>query len=71
MDRDAITTYYEAGREHARLNGDVPLEWTRTLDLLERHLPPAPAVVYMILAAAAVPTPSGWRNGATPSTCAI
>ena len=38
--------YYEHGTEQARLARDAgPLEFARALELLARHLPPAPAVV--------------------------
>jgi ubiquinone/menaquinone biosynthesis C-methylase UbiE len=38
--------YYEAGRERDRLSvGGGRLEWARTWDLIERHLPAPPAVV--------------------------
>ena len=45
LDRD-ILGYYEAGQEAARLNASFcRWERIRTLDLLTRFLPPAPAVV--------------------------
>ncbi|MBF9129610.1 class I SAM-dependent methyltransferase [Plantactinospora sp. S1510] len=41
-----ILDYYRRGGEHARLTGGVGrLEYLRTLDVLTRTLPPAPAVV--------------------------
>lgn len=40
-----VTTYYDLGLEESRLfvDGHPSLEYVRTLDLLERLLPPAPA----------------------------
>ena len=44
--RPEVLAYYEARRERDRLSaGGGRLEWARTWDLLERHLPPPPAVV--------------------------
>jgi ubiquinone/menaquinone biosynthesis C-methylase UbiE len=41
-----VLAYYEAGRERDRLTaGGGRLEWARTWELLERFLPPPPAVV--------------------------
>jgi SAM-dependent methyltransferase len=41
-----VRAYYERGEEDTRLSaGHGRLEWARTWELLERHLPPAPAVV--------------------------
>ena len=41
-----VRAYYEGGEEDTRLSaGGGRLEWARTWELLERHLPPAPAVV--------------------------
>ena len=41
-----VAAYYECGEEDTRLTaGNGRLEWARTWELLERHLPPAPAVV--------------------------
>jgi ubiquinone/menaquinone biosynthesis C-methylase UbiE len=44
---DAIRTYYDLGLEQERLasSGEGTLEWARTLDVLERFLPAAPARV--------------------------
>jgi ubiquinone/menaquinone biosynthesis C-methylase UbiE len=44
---DAIRTYYDLGLEQERLesSGEGSLEWARTLDVLQRYLPPAPARV--------------------------
>jgi SAM-dependent methyltransferase len=43
---DEIRRYYDAGLEARRLfAGSGPLELVRTQDVLERHLPPAPARV--------------------------
>ena len=44
---DAIRTYYDLGLEQERLasSGEGTLEWARTLDVLERFLPAAPANV--------------------------
>ena len=44
---DAIRAYYDLGLEQERLesSGEGSLEWARTLDVLERYLPPAPARV--------------------------
>ena len=44
---DAIRVYYDLGLEQERLesSGEGSLEWARTLDVLERYLPPAPARV--------------------------
>lgn len=44
---DAIRAYYDLGLEQERLEstGEGSLEWARTLDVLERFLPPAPARV--------------------------
>ena len=44
MDRD-IAAHYELGHEADRLDTWGRLERERTLELLERHLPPAPADV--------------------------
>src|SRR5436853_6187316 len=42
-----IQQYYERGGEAGRLNfGAGRLEQARTRELIERYLPPAPAVVY-------------------------
>lgn len=44
--RRIIRYYEEEFSEHERLASDIgPIEWLRTLDLLERHLPAPPAVV--------------------------
>src|SRR5688500_13526762 len=45
MDHSAIRAHYEAGAEEGRLitNGERGLELVRTLELLERFLPSAPA----------------------------
>jgi SAM-dependent methyltransferase len=44
-----ITTYYDQGREAARLDRDTGLlELARTQELLLRHLPPAPATIHDI-----------------------
>src|SRR5688572_29213730 len=44
-----IAGYYDQGREAARLDRDAGLlELVRTQELLLRHLPPPPAVVYDI-----------------------
>lgn len=43
---EAGFAYYEGGHERARLGTLAKLEGIRTLDLLERLLPPAPARVY-------------------------
>lgn len=48
----AITDYYEHFEEEDRLEGGVSLEAIRTRELLVRHLPPPPAVVYDIGGAA-------------------
>jgi ubiquinone/menaquinone biosynthesis C-methylase UbiE len=41
-----VAAYYECGEEAARLSaGTGRVEWARTWELLERHLPPAPAMV--------------------------
>jgi len=41
-----VRAYYECGEEDTRLSaGAGRLEWARTWELLERHLPPAPAVL--------------------------
>jgi ubiquinone/menaquinone biosynthesis C-methylase UbiE len=40
-----ITAYYNRGEEAGRLGDWGRLEFVRTQELLERHLPPAPAVV--------------------------
>ncbi len=42
---DAIRTYYDLGLEQERLEsvGEGTLEWARTLDVLARYLPAAPA----------------------------
>src|SRR4051794_16233688 len=42
---DDITAYYERGEEQARLSGWGRLEFVRTQELLERFLPPPPALV--------------------------
>jgi ubiquinone/menaquinone biosynthesis C-methylase UbiE len=44
---DAIRAYYDLGLEQERLasSGEGSLEWARTLDVLDRYLPPAPARV--------------------------
>jgi SAM-dependent methyltransferase len=44
---DAIRAYYDLGLEQERLgsSGEGSLEWARTIDILERVLPPAPARV--------------------------
>src|SRR6516162_2727176 len=50
-----IRRYYEAGREAGRLEDPVSRwEKVRTLDLLRRFLPPAPAVVLDVGGAAGV-----------------
>lgn len=43
---EEMNTYYEAGQEHDRLTRGVPIEFVRTQELILRHAPPAPAVVY-------------------------
>ena len=43
-----ITAYYAQGREQARLTNGVPIEMVRTQELILRHAPPPPAVVYDI-----------------------
>jgi ubiquinone/menaquinone biosynthesis C-methylase UbiE len=45
---DDMRVYYEAGREQARLTRGVSIEFTRTQELILRHAPPAPAVIYDI-----------------------
>jgi SAM-dependent methyltransferase len=41
-----VVRYYECGDEQDRLTARVGrLEWARTWDLLQRHLPPAPATI--------------------------
>ena len=41
-----VRAYYECGEEDTRLSaGGGRLEWARTWELLERHLPPPPAVL--------------------------
>jgi ubiquinone/menaquinone biosynthesis C-methylase UbiE len=45
---DDIRAYYEAGQEQTRLTGGVSIEFTRTQELILRHVPPAPAVIYDI-----------------------
>jgi ubiquinone/menaquinone biosynthesis C-methylase UbiE len=41
-----VVAYYECGDEQDRLTARVGrLEWARTWDLLQRHLPPAPATI--------------------------
>lgn len=44
---DAIRAYYDLGLEQERLesSGEGSLEWARTVDVLQRFLPPAPARV--------------------------
>ena len=47
MSADAMASFYEDGREAERLTRGIGrLEAMRTLELLARHLPPPPAVVY-------------------------
>jgi SAM-dependent methyltransferase len=47
MTVDTITNFYDERSEHERLaRGLGRLEAVRTLELLSKHLPPAPAVVY-------------------------
>ena len=44
---DELSDFYEGVDEDGRLfEGYGPLEWARTLDILERYLPPPPSVVY-------------------------
>jgi ubiquinone/menaquinone biosynthesis C-methylase UbiE len=40
-----MQAYYALGLEQERLAGPHLLEWVRTCELLERHLPPAPATL--------------------------
>ncbi len=40
-----MQAHYALGLERERLAGPHALEWVRTRELLERHLPPAPAVL--------------------------
>jgi SAM-dependent methyltransferase len=41
-----LRAYYELGQERARLDGGVGvLEFARTIEIVSRHLPPAPCVV--------------------------
>ncbi len=43
---DEIRNYYERYDESGRLFGGTPsLEYLRTLELMERYLPPPPAIV--------------------------
>lgn len=42
-----LSDYYDRADEDGRLSqGYGPLEWERTLDILERYLPPSPSVIY-------------------------
>jgi ubiquinone/menaquinone biosynthesis C-methylase UbiE len=44
---DGLSDFYEGVEEDGRLSeGYGRLEWARTLDILERYLPPAPSVIY-------------------------
>ena len=45
---DDMRVYYEAGREQTRLTRGVSIEFTRTQELIVRHAPPVPAVIYDI-----------------------
>src|SRR5688572_8441102 len=49
-----ITDYYEHFEEEGRLESEFSLEAIRTRELVSRHLPPPPAVVYDIGGAAGV-----------------
>jgi ubiquinone/menaquinone biosynthesis C-methylase UbiE len=45
---DAMQAYYNAGREHDRLTRGVTFEFVRTQELILRHAPAPPAVIYDI-----------------------
>ena len=64
-----VRAYYERGVERERLSdAGGELEYTRTIEILARRLPPPPALDSRTSAADPAGTPCGWRRSAIRSS---